>query len=273
MQYLVNTKGEVTIPKVKAYVVNAKTKQEAQIIASEKFAGEFGVPNEYINTNPHKRTYNSIIACGLMLIPVLLAFFDWTIGHEKYSIQPNAISCIFAVLIYAAFVVKIKGIHRTIGTVTDIALMATCILLLATCIESLLTYQTFDLVLFDVNVDTRVILVFAVILSWLGLKLVSVVCMGVIFVFAISNIVKLSEAMGKWGIIFILSAFLGVLFYLSVEPAVVEAGPFYKKVIYTGINRVHGDVMDAGQSAKSIYSKHKDRAEVENDNSYLDRED
>ena len=151
--------------------------------------------------------------------------------------------------------VRVKGIHRTIGTKIDIALAIIVVLLLSTFIKIFLVVKTFDFILFDIDVDTRIILAVAIVLSWLGMKFVSLALMMIIAVLSMVNVVNINQAMGIWGTVFVMCAFVGFLFYLSVEPAVIEARPYYKRVINNGMRKMKEDVGELGDVVKENHVK------------------
>ena len=101
----------------------------------------------------------------------------------------------------------------------------------------------------------------AIILSWLGLKIVSLVCMGGITIFALFNMAELSAAMGAfWGPLYILCSFIGILMYLSVEPACDEALLQIKYAARKGLNHLNGDVSYA--KTKVINAKKQHQKEI-----------
>lgn len=79
MQYLVKTGGETRVLQGKTYVVNARTKLEAQQKANNAFCEEYPVINSstVYTSEPSDRIKNAIIACVLMTIPIILSFKRW----------------------------------------------------------------------------------------------------------------------------------------------------------------------------------------------------
>lgn len=254
MQYLVHTSGEVINRHDKAYVIKAQSKEEAQEIARNNFAEEFYIVDENISVKSSKRTYRAICAYILMMIPIALSFIDWKVGHDTVSMRPDYISCLYAILFYAAFIVRFKGIQRTIGSWIDIVFSVLIVLLLSSFIQTILVRKTISFLwIKEISINTNVVLPVVIILSWLGLKLVSAVCMVGIGVLAIFNIAALSNAMGSvYGPAYIICAFMGIIFYLSIEPAVMEAFPYLKKSVGHGVSYVRNDFVEARNSAKKL---------------------
>lgn len=253
-QYLVHTSGEVLNRKTKAYVVKASSKEKAEEIARNHFSEEFYIADETIYAKPYSRTCKAMIAYLFMLVPILLSFIDWKVGHDTVSIRPDYISCLYAVLLYAAFIVRFKGIQRTVGSWIDIIFCFMIVLLLSSFIQTILVTKTFNIFgLKEISIDTNVILPVAILLSWLGLKLVSAACMVGIGVLAIFHISTLSNAMGSlYGPAYILCAFMGILLYFSIEPAFIEALPNFKKSVDRGLNYVQHDFAQARNSARNL---------------------
>lgn len=225
MQYLVKVSGDVLDKKDRTYVINSHSVEGAQQIASQSFCEEFAIKGDAIVVKSSRRTLRAITAMIFLLVPVFLSCgVSWGTGHELISIRPDELSCLYSVLIYAAFVVRYKGIRSTFASWIDISFFVFMILLLSSFVQTVLVEEEFSFFgLFDYTVNTKLILLVAVILSWLGLKIVSLVCMGGIMLFAMTNIANLSDALGTTcGPIYIICSFIGIMMYLSVEPAVVE---------------------------------------------------
>ncbi len=258
MQYLVNASGEVLSKqaKAKAYAIKAHSKEEALEIAKNNFIDDYYTIDETISVIPYRRTRNAVVSYFFMLIPILLSFVRWYLptGHNPISIMPDFISNFFAVLLYAAFLVRFKGIQRTIGSWIDIVLCVFSVLLTSSFIRIILVIK--PITIFgkkEISIDTSWILLVAIVLSWLGLKIMSVVCIVGVGAFAFFNIAQLSEAMGPvWGTVYILCSFMGILFYISIEPAFIEALPYLKKSGRNGLNYLRDDMVKAGNSAICI---------------------
>ena len=145
MQFLIHTKGNALNVCDKAYVVDAPSESEAKEMAVSSFESEFGVFADSITTQLFKRTNKSIMAYICMLIPILLSLISWKNGHDTYSISPSLVSCIYSVAFYAAFIVRFKGIHRTVGSWIDIVFSVLIILLMSTFIQLILVEKTINL--------------------------------------------------------------------------------------------------------------------------------
>ena len=179
-----------------------------------------------------------------------MSLVSWTKGvsHDVVSIRPDYVSCLYGVAIYAAFVVRFKGVQQTVRSWVDIGFCILLVLLLASFIKTILVTKTlFNLFGWKPEIDTNVLLLLAVILSWVGLKLVSLGCLAAVAVFAISNVLELSQSMGIWGPVYIISAFIGIMMYASVEPVFMESVWHTRKAVSSGVRKINSDVLYAKQ--------------------------
>lgn len=251
MQYVVQVSGEVLDRQNKAYVVNSKTAKEAQLIATQTFCEDYAIESDVVCVKSHKRTYKAIAAFIFMLIPIFLSFIGWKNGHDTILISPDYLSCLYGVLIYAAFVVRFKGIQRTVSSWIDILFCVFSVLLLSTFVKTILVTKTISLLgLANITISTNIVLPVAIILSWLGLKVISLVCMGGIAIIALFNITALNTAMGTiFGPLYIICSFVGIMMYLSVEPAFVEILSQIRNVATMSLHHLCGDITHAKRKA------------------------
>ena len=256
MQYLVQVSGDVSNKQNKTYVVNSDSIENAQIIATQNFCDEFDINGEAVYVKPHKRTVKAITAFVFMLIPILLSLISWKNGHDTISISPDYISCLYGVLFYAAFIVRFKGIQRTVNSWIDILFCVFSVLLLSSFVKTILVTKTISLLgITEITISTNVVLPVAIILSWLGLKIVSLTCMAGVSIIALFNITALNEAMGMiCGPLYVICSFVGIMLYLSVEPAFVESLSHFKMAATKGLNYISNDVSQAKSKAINIKS-------------------
>ena len=254
MQYVIQVNGDVADKKSKAYVVNAPSEEEAKKIATKNFCDEFSTNSDVVYVKPHMRTRKAILALVFMLIPILLSLINWKDGHKTISISPDYISTLYGALIYVAFVVRFKGIHRTISSWIDILFGVFNILLIATFIKTILVTKTISIFGFkEFDISANVILPVAIVLSWVGLKFVSLSCMGIIGIMALSNIIALNSAMGSiCGPLYVICSFIGILLYLSVEPAFIEAMYQIRNVTTKGLNYMNRDLSIAKNNIENV---------------------
>lgn len=255
MQYIVQVNGDVLDKQSKAYVVKAASEEDAQIIATQNFCKEFVVEKDevHVSVKPQRRSKTAIVAFVFLLIPILLSFVQWKNGHDTVSISPDYISCLFGVLIYSAFVVRFKGIKRVGESWIDIVFCVLLVLVLSTFVRTILVEK--NLKFFgngEFTVDTTVLLVVATILSWFGLKVISLISMCAVTVIALFNIVSLNNAMGFFGSVYMICAFVGILLYLAVEPALPEIISQIRYTTKDGYRYLSSDISLAKESVVNV---------------------
>lgn len=254
MQYIVHVSGTVSDQQTKTYVVNSKTEEDAQTIAKESFYKEFSSNCEILDIGHRERTKKAIAALLVMIVPILLSFINWKSGHDTISIAPDYISCLYSVGIYLAFVVRFKGVLKTLDSWIDIMFCVSMVLLLSSFVQTILAKESISVLgLTEWEVDTKLVVIAAVAFSWLGLKIISVLCMIMIAVAAFCNISILSDAMGSlWGPIYVICAFIGLALYVYVEPAIIESFHQLKFALGKGARHFASDVAIAKKQVNAI---------------------
>lgn len=256
MQYLVSVCGEISDKQNKTYVINTDSVDKAEKIALQNFRKEFSVNSCGILSTPYERTKKAILSFALMIVPIILSLINWKYGHNTISIAPDYISCLYAILIYGAFIVRFKGVKRTVSSYIDVLFCVFVILLLSTFIRTLMVTKTIAFPGLDsITVNTGIVIPVIVVLSWLGLKIVSLTLMIFVALVALFNVISLNEAMGNfWGSVYIICATLGLMLYLSVEPAFEESMVAIKMLSVNGLKYINKDMIEAKNRVVSISS-------------------
>lgn len=257
MQYLVHSEGKVLDNRKKSYVISAKTEEEARLIAEKTFLEEHHVVDGQVYTKPLARNRKAICAYILLLVPILLSFIEWKSGHDTICIRPDFVSCIYAILFYALYVLRFKGVESVLKMTDSWVDLGFCVvipLLFSTFVKILFVSEKVSLLgIFEFELDTKFVFPVAIILSLLGIKLMSVICMGSIFFLALFNIVNLNESMGSiWGPAYVICAFVGILLYCSVEPAFHQGLTFFGGSLKRGVNHEMQDFVEAKKSVKKV---------------------
>ena len=257
MQYLVETSADVYEHRTKTYVIDAKTEKDAQVIAANRFNNDFNIIGSDICARSIKRTYRAVFAMLCMLIPILLSFINWKDGHNTFSMKPSALSCFFAIALYITFIVRYKGITNVTASFIDICLIVVCVLLLSSFIQSILVSTTFDFFgYWQFSLDTKPILIIAILFSLLGIKLVSALCLSLVCLFSLVNISAQSAAMGStFGPIYVIFSFVGILLYLSSEPTILNALPHIKSNVVSISKKINDDFIQSGKELKCIKNR------------------
>ena len=63
-----------------------------------------------------------------------------------------------------------------------------------------------------------------------------------------------------WGPVYILSAFIGIVMYLAVDPAFQEIMPYYRKVAQRAFMFAKNDIMEAEKEADVMRKKIKNES-------------
>ena len=275
MEFLVHTSGEVSSFHNKTYVVKARSEEEAQKIAKQNFKNEFDCKKIHTEARSYARTGRAIAAAALMLIAIVISFFDYPyedtilffISTERtFSFAPSMQSCIFAIIFYISYVIRFKGILRSVSTFTDVAFCVLSVLLLSSVFELILTTDNLKFLWLIRLPDPYIVLVITIITSLFGVKLLSALSMAFIAITAVSNILVANEAMKFVGVIYVLCAFVGILLYLSIEPAVLEAFPMIQSSFSRMFRRTKKDFSDARSEADAIISSFNDSKKPIEDN-------
>ena len=95
----------------------------------------------------------------------------------------------------------------------------------------------------------------AIIISWFGLKSVSGFCLIFVILLGMLNVVTLNQAMGLMGILYILSVTLGVLLYVSIEPSVIDAVPYFYRSFEKQSRWVKSDISSLQEKITTVGKK------------------
>lgn len=259
MQYIVHVSGEAATPQTKTYIINSPTKEDAQLMAVEEFQEEFCVLGDSVYASPKCRTKTAIFAMIFMLIPIFLSLIPWHNGRDIISISPDLTSCIYGILLYTAFVVRFKTISRTVSTWIDIVFAILSVLMLASFIKIISTDETLRIFGLEiVTIKTNILIPIAVLLTWMGLPVVSFICISTVCVLALFNITNLSDAMGAlWGSTYTIFAFIGIMLYLSIEPAATETMGAIKQTAQNALLRFKSDSLNAKKNVIKLVDSKK----------------
>ncbi|MBJ8325252.1 hypothetical protein [Streptococcus pacificus] len=260
-EFLVHTKGEVVHSNEKkhTYVIEADSLEEAQKIGREVFLEEYGenISSEIIvNTKKFNRTMLILLSLFLMSAAIFLSFIPWFTenSHTPIIISPDLTSIIFSVLFYVAFLLRFKGIAN-IEPLKDFLLSAVFILLFSSFINIILVNKTFTILNFELSVDSRTIMIIAVILSWIGLKSSSAICMLFIIGLGLLNLNNLSEAMKIYGVLYGMLSFFGIFSYALAEPSIIDSIPILQESMFKNSRVIKSNVKKLKKDSISVRNK------------------
>ncbi|MFU2206919.1 hypothetical protein, partial [Streptococcus pluranimalium] len=103
------------------------------------------------------------------------------------------------------------------------------------------------------GIDSYYVIIFMLLLSWLGMKSLSALSFIFIFLLASNNMLILSEAMGNiLGPVYLISAFFGIILYLTIEPIIFNYLPFYKSMFKHRKNKMEQNFVSLQSDAKVL---------------------
>jgi len=154
-------------------------------------------------------------AVVFMVFPVLISFMDfvqvkeWWIfrWNKNYSIAPSFISTLAGILLDLSVV--IRGRLKIFSTPHEVVLFILNILFCASFLEIFVSKDVWKIPF--INVSSQSFLIAAIIFSWIGMRAFAGFIWIGLFLISLSRIVGLNVAMGNLGVIYILSAAVGLL--------------------------------------------------------------
>lgn len=251
MQYIVYSEGKVVDNKEKTYIISAKTETEARELAKQEFLEQHDVIDGKVYVKPVVRNRKAIASYVLMLVPILLSYIPWKNGHETIYIHPDLLSCIYAILFYLLYILRFKGFKTMIESWVDLGYCIVIPFLFSTFVRVLFVSDKIGI--FGFEVDASMLFPIAIVLSLLGVKVMSVLSMGAIFILALFNMTKLNESMGAiWGPAYAICSFVGILLYCSIEPAFRKGFLHFAENLKYGIQHEEQDFVEASDSVKQM---------------------
>jgi len=219
-KYLIVVKGQrsMSVPSpldTCEYYIRAANEEKAQ----ERAASLYRDKNPYAEiTSVTKKRQLDALTIVLMFIPCLLSFIPWYgSGTSIFSIQPTMFSLLIAIGLYSAVIIRVKGLHNSFNNASQTVLSLLTILFCASFLNMFIGEAQFKFLWFDITISGNVILAIAFLFSWLGISSVAGFVWIVLFIWAVTRIIKIDNAMGIWGLMYILSAFLGIVFQLKQQ--------------------------------------------------------
>jgi hypothetical protein len=195
--------------------VQAENYEEAVNLAKIKYQETYA-DAEGIVAVPIKKS--RIVAIVCLLVAVFLGFITWS---GQTMLKPNMISTLAAIALYSAVIVRLKGLKNSFNSFSDILLSCLTIVFCASFLNLFLGDVKFDIKFFwlkeTVEIPGSVVLGLGVLLSWLGIKAIAGIVWVILFILAAIQIITLSGAMGIWGMVYVLAAFLGIIFSLKEQ--------------------------------------------------------
>ncbi|MCL1993547.1 MAG: hypothetical protein FWG66_11445 [Spirochaetes bacterium] len=214
------------------YHVVAASPDEAQQRALSVYQG---ANPDAVNTSASvKKNRNIKLAIVFTSIACFLSFIGWwTDAGSFISLAPNLMSVMAAIALYSAVMIRSRGLANSFNTALETVQSILMILLCASFVNFFIGTLAFQIPLpgglfqrlfgtpddVTVTIPSTFILLAAIMLSWLGVPQIAKYAWIALFIIAGFMLLTVHEAMGGWGAVYMLSAFLGIVFMLKHESA------------------------------------------------------
>ncbi len=204
----------------------------------------------------NKQSLFLFLSCVFMFIPVLLSLFPYK-GHiffvipKKIIIRPGFITTMYAVFMYSSLLVR--GIvdidlktEKTPILVMEIVLLSLNVLFIASFLSIFVNAKTF------LGVSSQALFIFAIALSWLGVKSIAGYVWVLLFLLSLGNISKINESMDFLGAIYVLSAFISIAFQFIPNNKFSELAQAFKSDFKLAKTEIQEDLSEAKETTEKI---------------------
>lgn len=270
--YEVETKVPYERTELKTICVAAKNQEEASLICKNQLK-ESNI--SFIELTKKSSVLPAII---FLFIASLFSFIDFHKEHslKTISLMPSIISMLFSIIIYSAFVIRVKGINNTFKNFSDTLVSVLFFYTLAIFINLFTSLPASSSGLIGkffyktLNIKPINLIIVATILSLIGLKQVC----GFVWVFiCIAGIIELSSLesfLGKWNsVIFSISSFLGGVFYLKYEGKAIQNS--FKKLSQTTFEMIKADINNSSTFINQELTKRSTKTLSDEKNTNLEK--
>lgn len=167
----------------------------------------------------------AIIAFGITLFMSFFKYFD---AHKYIQLFPSVLAIFLSIIIYSAIVIKSKGLDNTFKSKSDTILSLLFILVLAIFIQIFVGDSTvptgfISKLLNKIGIGNNWLLIIgAILLSWLGINQIAGFVWIAVVLMGMLELGTCGKYMGNFkGAIFLLSTFVGLVFYLKYEGKII----------------------------------------------------
>lgn len=222
--FLIET--EVTVPyekkELKRITVDASNFDSAKE-KCENLLDKEGV--NFSGLNKVSSPLPAIIAFGIVFFMSFIKYFD---AHKYIQLFPRVLAIFLSIIIYSAIVIKSKGIYNTFKGKSDTILSLLFIWVLAIFIQIFVGDSTvptgfISKLLNKIGIGNNWLLIIgAILLSWLGINQIAGFVWIAVVLMGMLELGTCGEYMGNFkGAIFLLSTFVGFVFYLKYEGKII----------------------------------------------------
>lgn len=260
-EYLVKTYGYVILDKEENYVINANDEEDAKVRAQEMFKEDYALASERINFKVESRSDKFLkLSLICMIISVIFIYIPWSNDGDLYNICPHLLSTLYGIVFYTSFIVRFKGLKNVFLSKIDLIMSILMIIIISSLFEIILGRYEVGFLFMNFDIDPNIIIIIALLLSCLGMKMVSVACYIFVGFLALTNIIGLSVAMGPlFGPLFVLTSYLSIGIYIACDPLLRNAFPsIYNtskrtmKYLYNDFNAAKDEFNTVKENVKSI---------------------
>lgn len=226
------------------YLIKAENESEAIEYGRRQFSENYNVGSnnvkiEFILSNGDfiKRL---IFAITCFSIAITLSSIPWFDGKANIpvTIYPTLKTLVYSLFFVGGTYFRIKDFKDfNKHFFVNLLLLLMNILLFATFISIFLKPHFLNIFGVEIlNIQSDYILFFAIILSWGGVKSVSLICYFIIAFLSLTNFSIISDAMGVPGIFYFISSVSFIIANLSIDPEMQRALPFISNTIDKSID-------------------------------------
>ena len=144
---------------------------------------------------------------------------------NNFSITPNTISVVWAMIIYGALLAR--RYVRNFSNPPTLILVAANIFFAASLIESFLPAQSITLLHkfgMDLKLNPQTLLIAAVLLSWIGMRSLSGVSILILGWAFLARAQDMNQSLGMWGAFYVLCGFLSLMIQAKLPYMIPEGG-------------------------------------------------
>lgn len=221
--------ANVMVPhaEVRNISVRADAYEEAESLCKQKLQKE-----NIIGVSEITPKENAVPAIVFLAITTILSFIPYFDEFKSYSFRPDLKTILFSAFFYLGFILKVKGPKNVFKSKLDTLVSVLFVLVFAAFIQIFIggneelggfigALQKLLQKFFPFLKDRTSLVIFAIVLSLLGIKQISGFIWLAVIVLGLADFCLCSEYMGFVGIIFAISVFLGLIFYLKYEGEIV----------------------------------------------------
>jgi hypothetical protein len=163
-----------------------------------------------------------VLSIVFMIVAIVLSFFPYEYAIPKrilflftwtesgvFRLAPSFISTLASIVLLSSVAVRNKRMMFS-STVYSITILVLDILFAASFLEFFVGGKPWSIPF--LNITSQTFLIVAIVFSWIGMKSMAFYMWIILYVLAVSRMTTGNVAMGIFGVIYILCAFLSILF-------------------------------------------------------------